>query len=108
MSRAEIDMGSNQPSVHLERCSSCRSVWFDAGEWSALAERELLDHLDEFWTVEWRTAQRRRQSEARYDERLREEFGPDLYEALKGIALRLRGYERRSQALAFLREASDE
>jgi Zn-finger nucleic acid-binding protein len=103
MSRAEI-----ADDVHLERCSSCRGVWFDAGEWSRLAERQLLDHLDEFWTAEWRASRRRSRNAESADRRLRETFGEELYTSLHAMAARLKGHERRSQALAFLREASEQ
>ncbi|HYK01660.1 MAG TPA: zf-TFIIB domain-containing protein [Thermoanaerobaculia bacterium] len=108
MSRAEIELGPERPPIHLERCGSCHGVWFDAGEWSSLAERHLLERIDEFWTVEWRARQRRERDDASHDRRLRETFGPELYDALQEIARKIKGHERRSQALAFIREASDE
>lgn len=100
MSRAEIG------SIHLERCNSCKGVWFDAGEWSALAEQQLLDRLDDFWTAEWRTEQRRKKNAEAYEQRLHEEFGDELLAELRRVATKLRGHERRSQALALLREES--
>jgi Zn-finger nucleic acid-binding protein len=105
LSRTQIDIEGRTP-IHLERCSSCRSIWFDRGEWALLADQQLLDHIDELWTAEWRAQQRRARSDREYQQRLREEFGPELYDALQAVALKLKGYERRSQALAFLREAS--
>ena len=108
LSRATIDVGDDRPPVHLERCSSCRGVWFDAGEWTLLAEHHLLDNLDAFWTAEWRAQQRRRADQANREKRDREAFGPELHHVLLDLAARLKGHERRSQALAFLREASDE
>lgn len=107
MSRARVELGGDEPHVHLERCSSCKGVWFDAGEWSSLAERQLLEHLDEFWTAEWRARQRRGRDQENYEKRVREAFGPELYAALQELAGKLKGHERRSQALAFLREASE-
>jgi Zn-finger nucleic acid-binding protein len=108
MTRAEIDLQPDGPVLHLERCGSCQGVWFDAGEWSALAERQLLEHIDEFWTAEWRARQRRDRDAASYERRLREAFGSELYDALYQISHKLKGHERRSQALAFLREVSGE
>ena len=108
LSRAEIDLGAEDGAVHLERCSSCRGIWFDRGEWSLLADHQLLENLDQFWTAEWRARQRRLRNEREYERRLREEFGPELFAELQSIATKLKGYERRSQALAFLREASSE
>ncbi len=102
LTRAEIE------GIHLERCPSCRGIWFDRGEWAMLAERQLLQNLDQIWTAEWRARQRRMQNERSYEARLREEFGPELYAALTALAAQLKGHERRSQAMAFLEEASDE
>jgi Zn-finger nucleic acid-binding protein len=107
MTRTEIYMGPDRPALHLERCSSCLGVWFDAGEWTALAERELIDRLDDLWSAEWRSQQRRAEDEENYEKRLREAFGPVLFQTLRSLATQLRGHKRRSQALAFLREASD-
>ncbi|HEX7808495.1 MAG TPA: zf-TFIIB domain-containing protein [Thermoanaerobaculia bacterium] len=106
MSRAEVSAG--EKTIHLERCSSCRGVWFDAGEWTTLAEAQLLDRLDEFWTAEWRAEQRRRQTRDNYERRNREELGDELYAQIEALAAKLRGHARRSQALALLREASDD
>ena len=106
LSRAEIDLGGEHAAVHLERCSSCRGVWFDRGEWALLAERHLLDNLDQIWTAEWRARQRRARSEREYERRQREELGDALHAEILALATKLRGHARRSQALAFLREAS--
>jgi len=106
MTRAEIELGDDRPPIHLERCGTCQGVWFDAGEWSSLAERHLLERIDEFWTIEWRAQMRRERDAASHDRRLRDAFGPELHDALQDLARKLKGHERRSQALAFLREAS--
>jgi Zn-finger nucleic acid-binding protein len=108
MARAEIELGDDRPPVHLERCGICHGVWFDAWEWSSLAERHLLERIDEFWTAEWRNRQRRQRDDASHDARLREAFGPELYDELQGIARKLKGHERRAQALALIREASSD
>lgn len=71
-------------------------------------EEKQVERIDEFWTAEWRARQRRERDDASHDRRLREAFGPELYDALQEVARRLKGHERRSQALAFIREASDE
>jgi Zn-finger nucleic acid-binding protein len=107
MTRTQVDRNDASP-FHLERCSSCRGVWFDAGEWKALAEIHLLERLDELWSQEFRTHQRREGIQREAEQRLERTFGPELYAELRTVAGRLRGHERRSQALAFLREASEE
>ena len=107
LSRAEIIL-TPELTLHLDRCGSCRGIWFDAGEWRAMADHHLLENIDQFWTAAWRARQRHQQEEQSYDRRLRESFGPELYASLQEIAAKLKGHDRRSQALAFLREASDD
>ena len=108
LTRTEIEVGADHRVIHLERCSSCRSVWFDRGEWSLLADHQLLENLDQVWTAEWRAQQRRQRSERDYERRLHQEFGPELFATLNSVAMALRGHERRSQALAYIRDASGE
>ena len=105
MSRARVELAGGG-AVALDRCGSCRGIWFDAGEWAALASAHLLEHLPEFWTAEWRTRQRRESEHAHHEARLREEFGAALYEEIVALAQRLRNHPRRSEALAILREES--
>jgi Zn-finger nucleic acid-binding protein len=106
LSRAEIRL--DPETIHLERCSSCRGIWFDRGEWALLADHQLLENIEQFWTAEWRTRQRRLQNERDYERRQREELGEELFTALQSLAGKLKGHERRSQALAYIREASGE
>lgn len=108
LSRAEIDLGSGHAPLHLERCSSCRGVWFDRGEWSLLAERQMLENIDQLWTAEWRTRQRRLRNEREYERRQREELGDALFAELRSVAEKLKDHPRRSQALAYLRDASSD
>jgi Zn-finger nucleic acid-binding protein len=107
MSRTEIDLPASGNSLHLERCPTCRGIWFDAGEWNALAREHLLDTIDDFWSIEFRTRQRREHDSREAEARTRTEFG-DLYQPLTEIASKLRDNPRRSQMLAFIRERSSE
>jgi Zn-finger nucleic acid-binding protein len=106
MSRSKIETSPADAPIYLDRCASCLGVWFDQGEWAGLASRHLLEHLDEFWTVEWRNRQRKQHEHLQYEQRLREEFGEALYTKLVEIAALLRDHPRRSQALAIIREES--
>jgi Zn-finger nucleic acid-binding protein len=105
MMRARVDIPGGD-AIYLDRCSSCKGVWFDAGEWSALASAHLLDHLDEFWTAEWRSRQRHASEKLQYEQRMKDAFGDTLYARLLELAHELRGHPRRSQALAIIREES--
>ena len=104
MSRTFVQLANSQ--FHLERCNSCLAVWFDAGEWGALASSQLSEHIDELWSAEWRENQRRVHDRAKYQERLEEAFGPELCRQILSVATALRGHPRRSQALAVIREES--
>jgi Zn-finger nucleic acid-binding protein len=106
MARARIEVETERP-IHLERCSTCRGVWFDAGEWQLLASHHLVEHLDEFWTADWRAKQRRELNRSEYEKRVQESFGPELYAQLLAVAKALRAHPRRSQALAIIREDSE-
>ena len=106
MAAAEIDLPDDGGFVRVDRCGSCLGVWFDAGEWTALASCHLLAHLDEIWTAEWRSRQRHERERAEAEARIERQFGPDLYAQIVGLAAALRDHPRRSQALAILRELS--
>lgn len=106
MSRAAVNVAGAAAPVHLERCSSCHGVWFDGGEWRLLSGNHLLEHIDEFWSAEWRAAQRRTLEHEQDQRRLEETFGADLLAQIRSLAAVLRNHPRRSQALALLREES--
>jgi Zn-finger nucleic acid-binding protein len=106
MSRATVHSGSDTPTIHLERCSSCHGVWFDAGEWSILSGKHLLEHIDEFWSAEWRRTQRRTIEREEDQRRLEQAFGAELLGQIRTLAAALQSHPRRSQALALLREES--
>jgi Zn-finger nucleic acid-binding protein len=106
MARATIDLGGESGTIHLDRCGGCHGVWFDAGEWAVLSAKHLLEHIDEFWSAEWRNAQRHSLEHDQYQRRLEETFGPDLLSQIRSLATVLRGHPRRSQALALLTEES--
>lgn len=106
MVRTRVTAGEDD-SFHLERCGSCYGVWFDAGEWSKLASHQLLTHLDEFWSAEYRKRDRLAEDRATYENRMKKVFGAELFYQLRSVATALREHPRRSQALAFIREESD-
>ena len=107
MARARISVGESD-AFHLERCASCKGVWFDAGEWGKLASQHLLSQFDEFWSVEYRRKERLADDRAVYENRMKKTFGAELFYQLRSVATALRNHPRRSQALAFIREESDD
>lgn len=92
----------------LDRCSTCLGVWFDAGEWTRLAQSQLLETLPEIWSESWQRDQRSRRSAARHLVWAEEAFGTELFGKLLDVANRLADHPRRSEALAFLQVVSQD
>lgn len=92
------------PGFYLERCPICHGIWFDKGEWGALAQAHLLEHLDELWDPAFRH-KARGVEEAEAVARLERELGPKLFESLEvlGNALRELSPRQQNEALAHLR-----
>ncbi|MCB9649753.1 MAG: zf-TFIIB domain-containing protein [Deltaproteobacteria bacterium] len=99
--RAKVDA---DPGFYLERCAICHGIWFDKGEWNALAQSHLMEHLDELWDPAFR--HRNRQSEAEVQASLQRELGPKVFEALEALATHLaeRSPRQKSAALAYLHQ----
>src|SRR5205823_4079907 len=72
LSRARVD--TDHP-FHLDRCNVCRGVWFDAGEWAAVASTEWLSHIDDLWDPVWRKKVREHRAENRHHQTIEQEVG---------------------------------
>ncbi|MGC4064355.1 MAG: zf-TFIIB domain-containing protein [Polyangiaceae bacterium] len=97
--RARVD---EEKTYYLERCGHCRGVWFDRGEWQALAATLYLDHLDDLWDPAW---QKKRRAEAlgqRLDRALAEQIGRELFEEIQRVVERLAHHPAKAQALAWI------
>ena len=101
MLRARVHL--SEP-FYLERCPHCGGIWFDAGEWNRLAGSYLLDHLQDFWNPAWQHRMRRQQDHQKYQERLRDELGEEVFARLARLARDLKEHPRKARALAFLRQ----
>lgn len=97
--RARVDVDDG---FFIERCSSCKGLWFDAGEWEMLASSRLLHHLDDLWDARWQALQRRARTEREYEARMREAFGDALMDRVEALAEDLAGHPRRNELVAYL------
>ncbi len=95
-----------EPRFYLDRCGRCGGIWFDCGEWDRVARARLLDSLPRLWTTSWQRRQRAAEARADHLAWARRRFGTELLAELEGLARRLEKSPVRSEALAFLREAS--
>lgn len=99
MARARTDAG-----FALDRCGACGGIWFDAGEWQAVAGSMLVEHLDQLWDPAWKKQAREGKARERELAQLTELFGEETTAMLVALAERLRGQPSANRALAFLHE----
>src|SRR5258708_1730232 len=55
---------------HLDRCGTCAGIWFDSGEWAALASSEWMHHIDDLWDPVFRKRMREEKSRKHHVEAL--------------------------------------
>jgi len=101
LSRARVD--TDHP-FHLDRCNVCRGVWFDAGEWAAVASTEWLSHIDDLWDPVWRKKVREHRAENRHHQTIEQALGAEAYGKVAAAINALRNHPMRSLALSFLIE----
>jgi Zn-finger nucleic acid-binding protein len=92
-----------RPDFRLDRCASCQSVWFDRGEWRALAAAGHASRLDAILSD---AGQRQLQAEAlraRREAALREKHGAECIDELSHIRRWLDAQPQRDELLALLR-----
>lgn len=99
--RAKV--GDENP-FHLDRCPACRGIWFDAGEWAAVASTEWLSHLDDLWDPVWRRKVREERAHNRHLETIEQALGPQTFARVRAAIETLRDHPYRSLALSFLIE----
>lgn len=101
--RARIER-EGAATFYLERCSACRGLWFDAGEWARIASSELGPRLDALWDPAVRRAALAERNAARLAADLRSRLGEALHDRLLHLADALASHPDRAMALAYLDE----
>ncbi len=96
-----------EPGFFLERCAVCHGIWFDKGEWNALAQSHLLEHLDELWDPAFRHRVRAASGDADARTQLEVDLGLKVFQGLEVLATSLKDLSprQRNAALAYLRES---
>ena len=89
---------------HLDRCPICRGIWFDAGEWAAIASTEWLNHLDDLWDPVWRKKVRDQRAENRHLETIEHALGREVFAKVQAAVQALRKHPMRSLGLSFIVE----
>jgi Zn-finger nucleic acid-binding protein len=104
--RARVDIADP---FHLERCAECQGIWFDKGEWNALARGHLLADLDHLWDPAWRQRARARRAEVGFADGLKSNLGRPIFESIETLATALRDHPPaiRREAIAHLEALLD-
>lgn len=89
---------------YLDRCGTCGGVFFDEGEWAALAASEWLQHLDDLWDPVFRRRMREERSRSQHIEALQQALGREAAQQVIDLAAALKDHPMQSLAVAFLLE----
>jgi Zn-finger nucleic acid-binding protein len=87
---------------HLDRCPICRGIWFDSGEWAAVASTEWLNHLDDLWDPVWRKRVRDQRAENRHLETIERALGPEVFAKVTAAIRALEKHPMRSLGLSYI------
>jgi len=87
---------------YLDRCKNCNGIWFDKHEWDALAERDLHDNLNDFFTHPWQDRLHRQETSTHMEAIYISKFGAADYEHIQQVREWLKDHPQRGMLLAFL------
>ena len=92
-----------QPDFRLDRCASCQFVWFDRGEWPALAAAGHAARLDDILSDTWQRQVQAEELRAAREAALRDKHGNDCMDELSRIRTWLDAQPQRDELIALLR-----
>ncbi len=87
---------------YLDRCGHCNGIWFDRNEWDVLAERNLHDNINEFFTRPWQDELHAAETRNHLEKLYLEKFGAEEYEKIKQVRMWLKDHPKRGMLTAFL------
>lgn len=98
-----LRVSTDLPDFRVDRCTPCQSVWFDRGEWAALADDGLAWRLDEVLSDGWQRQLQQADLRTRREQALRARLGDDCLDELVRVRAWLDQQPRREELLALLR-----
>lgn len=98
-----LRVSTDLPDFRIDRCAHCQLVWFDRGEWEALAHSGLAHRLDEVLADGWQRQLRQEDLRARREAVLRERHGDACIDELTRIRAWLDEQAQPDELLALLR-----
>ena len=89
---------------HLDHCSHCFGVWFDAHEWQTLQSQALHNKLHLFFSDQWQETLRSVEMKQRFEEMYLTRFGAEDYETVKQLR---QWFHTHSQGFSLLAYVTD-
>lgn len=91
------------PDFKVDRCASCQTAWFAAGEWQALLATGMGTRLEEVLTDAWQRQVQAEELRKGREAVLRQRHGADTMDELARVRQWLQAQPERDELLALLR-----
>jgi Zn-finger nucleic acid-binding protein len=87
---------------HLDRCGTCGGIWFNAGEWQALRERQLHTQVHFVFSAAWQARVAREEQSAAREQILRGKLGAADLDEIKRVKRWIDAHQQRAALYAYL------
>jgi Zn-finger nucleic acid-binding protein len=92
---------------HLDRCGTCGGLWFNAGEWPALRERQLHTQVHFVFSAAWQARIVREELMVAREAIVREKIGAADLDEIKRVKQWLDAHPHRAELYAYLMPEAD-
>jgi Zn-finger nucleic acid-binding protein len=99
LSRAKVNL---KTPFYVERCSHCRGIWCDYGEWDILESLGLHTIVEQLFTNEWQTKAREQQLWQKERQATAEKLGSELGAQVIELGERLAAHPNGDFGVAYL------
>ena len=89
---------------YLEKCVTCGGIWFDKGEWQQVAEANLFQDMQNFWSVSWQRKQQQIKNREAFLSLNKNLLGEELFLSVMELAGLLKNHPEKNRALALLQQ----
>jgi Zn-finger nucleic acid-binding protein len=95
-------------SFYVERCSNCKGIWCDAGEWDILQKLSLDTHIGYLFSAEWQSQVREQENSAREQQAIVDKLGPEIADRIFDLAKQLEDHPNGDFGVAYLMRRFDQ
>lgn len=86
----------------IERCETCRGIWFDKNEWELLASKNIHDELHLIFSSHWQKDAQQEEIDKRRAHEMESLLGADDYAQLVSFSKWLEGNKHKRDILAHI------